>query len=96
MKINISGELNIFTAFSVFTAKRCKKYVVKLFFLPHFTAFLTKIHRQTSTWEMPIRINFSRYFNFCGSNNQLRVNFGAYLTKKALIALNFVNVRFMA
>ena len=36
--------------FTAFTAKRCKKYAVKIiFFSPHFTAFLTKIHHQTST-----------------------------------------------
>ena len=36
--------------FTGFTAKTCKKYAVKIiFFSPHFTAFLTKIHRQTST-----------------------------------------------
>ena len=34
-----------FTAFTAFTAKRCKKYALKfIFFSPHFTAFLTKIH----------------------------------------------------
>ena len=33
-----------------FAAKRCKKYAVKIIvFSPHFTAFLTKIHHQTST-----------------------------------------------
>ena len=37
-----------FTAFTAFTAKRCKKYAVKIiFFSPHFTAFLTKNHHQT-------------------------------------------------
>ena len=35
--------------FTAFTAKRCKKHAVKIFFSTHFTAF-TKIHPQTSTW----------------------------------------------
>ena len=46
VKINNSPR---FTAFTAFTAKRCTN---KLFFSPHFTAFLTKIYRQTSTRDI--------------------------------------------
>ena len=42
-----------------FTAKRCKKYAVN-FFSPHFTAFLTKVHRQ----NLEPGVNGLVFFNF--------------------------------
>ena len=45
-------QINDSPRFSAFTSKKCKKYAVNFFS----TAFLTKIHRQTSTRETLIRI----------------------------------------
>ena len=48
VRIQNAVKINNSPRFTAFTAKRCKKNAVKNFLSLHFTAFLTKIHRQTS------------------------------------------------